>query len=122
MSSESMESLLCAVSMSRHVADDSSPPVQLEEYPVRTDIPVECDLEADLTMEQSNQNLWHRDYTSQPFVFRSSNNRDKLYTFLVSSSLSELRSMGRETSTKHTGVKNAVICHRLLNGQKYRSC
>ncbi len=84
MSSGSMENLLRAESMSENVADDVSSPAGQEEYPGPTNIPVECDLEADLTMEQSNQNPWHRDYNSQLLGFRSSTKRDKVYTFLIS--------------------------------------
>jgi len=69
-------------------------------------------------MDETAISPWARDYKSPACGFRQPTIRDKVYTFLISSSLNELRAMGRETKTKHSGVKNAVICYLLLNAQK----
>lgn len=62
-------------------------------------------------------NPWHRDYSPEMCGLRTPSMKDRVYTFLFNSSLLELREMGRATRTKHTGVKNAVICYLLLKAR-----
>ena len=62
-------------------------------------------------------NPWHRDYTAKMCGLHAPSIRDRVYTFLLSSSLNELRKMCRETRAKQAGVKNAVICHLLIKGK-----
>ncbi len=63
-------------------------------------------------------NPWHRDFTAKMCGLRTQSVRDRVYAFLTSSFLNELREMGRETRTKHTGVKNTAICHLLIKAQE----
>lgn len=61
---------------------------------------------------------WHRDYKTKMCGLQIPSVRDRVYTFLLHSSLNDLRAMGRETRTKHTGVKNTVICYLLCKAMK----
>ena len=68
--------------------------------------------------EQSQPNPWYRDYTAKLCGLRTPSVRDRVYTFLLGSYLNELRAIGRETRTKHSGVKNTVICQLMLKAQE----
>ena len=101
-----MESLLEAVTLMDAESHSITLPVVKEgcgeaEYP---------DLE--------EENFWSRTFTGARAGLRAPSFCDKVYTFLLSSTLKELRLMVRETCKRHTRLKNAVMCHCLLNGQK----
>lgn len=61
---------------------------------------------------------WDREYRSELCGFREPTIRDKVYTFLTSSSTAETRIIASETKTKQVGVKNSGICLLMQNGQK----
>ena len=80
-----METLLCAVSITENIADDVSAQVEQEENPSFT------------VKHFEYLSPWHQDFTSQSLGLQFSIIRDIVYTFLLSSSLNDLRAMGRET-------------------------
>lgn len=59
-----------------------------------------------------------QDYKSAYCGIRQATEREKVYTFLLSPSVKELRSMAADAKMKQTSVKNLVINYLLLNGQK----
>ena len=63
-------------------------------------------------------NPWLRDYIPKVVQLEIPSMRDQVYTFLLNSSLTCLRELGRACRTKHSGVKNTVVCHSLLKGQQ----
>ena len=63
------------------------------------------------------ENPWHRDYRAKLCGLAVPTMRDRAYTFLISSSLNELRALGRKTRKKLSVLKNAVVCYLLLKAQ-----
>ena len=63
-------------------------------------------------------NPWLRDYIAERCGFQLPTMRDKVRTLLISCSVNELRSIGRSTKTKHTGVQNALVCYLFINSSK----
>ena len=68
------------------------------------------------------ENTWHRDYRAKLCRLRAPKIRDSDYTYLLNSSPNEIRALGKEVRTKHSGVKNAVIRYLLLKEQAVISC
>ena len=63
----------------------------------------------------NTENPWHRDYKPKHCGLFPATVRDKVYTFLYSSSTTQLIEMARKTKSKQAGPKNTLICYLLLN-------
>ena len=71
----------------------------------------------ELNESSTEPNPWHRDYVAKFVGHGTSTVRDRVYNVFFNSSLNSLRELGKASRTKHTGVKNTVLCQLMLKGK-----
>ena len=71
----------------------------------------------ELNESSTEPNPWHRDYVPKLVGPGTPTVHDRVHSFFFNSSLNSLRELRKASRTKHTGVKNTVICQLMLEGQ-----